>query len=312
MHPFFIVGWLLLFSLSTQAVQAADLEDESEILATRGKGVVTQDAFSARADKIPTDVRLGTLRDRNRLRDVINTLLLRSQLAADAREAGFDKEKIVQDRIKLAAEAELAEAWVQHYVETYPEADYLQLAQEYYQLHKDEMLTPAEVDVSHILISTEERPAEEAFEMATSVYQQVQENPSLFDDLVLQYSEDPSAKSNKGKFKGVKGGDMVKAFEETAFALSEGEISEPVKTTYGFHIIRLDAYHAPEPMDFEEVKDQLLKTQREKHKQRITGKYLNELSSLDVDMSQESLEVLIDRLFGEEYVDPFIGEKDIE
>lgn len=309
MHPFFIVCCLLLFSLSTQA---ADLKDESEILATRGKGVVTQDAFSARADKIPADVRLGTLRDRNRLRDVINTLLLRSQLAADAREAGFDKEKIVQDRIELAIEAELADAWVQHYVETYPAADYLQLAREYYQLHQDEMMTPAEIDVSHILISTEEREAEEAFEIATSVYQQVQENPSVFDDLVLEYSEDPSAKSNKGKFKGVKKGDMVKAFEETAFALSEGEISGPVKTMYGFHIIRLDAYHASEPMAFEEVKGQLLDREHEKHKQRITGKYLNELSSLDVNMSQESLEELIDRLFGEEYVDPFIGEKDIE
>ena len=60
------------------------------MLATRGKGVVTQDEFAARADRIPADARVATLRNQNRLQDVINNLLLRAQLAADAKDAGFD------------------------------------------------------------------------------------------------------------------------------------------------------------------------------------------------------------------------------
>ena len=68
------------------------------------KGVVTQQMFSARADKIPADIREPTLRNGNRLRDVINGMLLRAQLAADAREAGFDQNQVVIDRMKLAAE----------------------------------------------------------------------------------------------------------------------------------------------------------------------------------------------------------------
>ena len=105
--------------------------NELEILAQRGKGVVSQQAFAARADKIPADLRLGALRDGNRLKDVLNDLLLRSQLAEDAREAGFDQEPIVIGRMQLAAEAELAEAWVQHYVAMQPAADFEALASEY-------------------------------------------------------------------------------------------------------------------------------------------------------------------------------------
>lgn len=273
---------------------------------------MTQDAFSARADKIPENIRMGTLRNGERLKDVINTLLLRSQMAADAREAGFDQEKIVKERMRLAAEAELADAWVQHYVASFPEADYLQLASEYFQVNQHEFQSSPEIDVSHILISTKERSEEEALEMAAAVAEKIAENPAVFDELVLEYSEDPSAKSNKGKFKGVKMGDMVKEFEATAFALAAGEISEPVKTLYGFHIIRLDAHYAPEPIAFEEVKDRLVEREREKHKQRITRDYLSELSALDVNMSEESLEVLIDRLFGEDFIDPHLTENTVE
>jgi len=57
-------------------------------------------------------------------------------------------------------------------------------------------------------------------------------------------------------------GDMVKPFEEAAFALEPGEISEPVKTDYGYHVIRLDAYYEPTMMTFEEVKPQLVALER--------------------------------------------------
>ncbi len=112
-----------------------------DILAKRGKGVVSQDKFDARAARIPDTHRLEVLRDRNRLRDILNSLLLNSQLAADAREAGLEADKLVIERMKLAAETELAAAWLQHYVASQPAADYEALALDYYRLHKGEMLS---------------------------------------------------------------------------------------------------------------------------------------------------------------------------
>jgi peptidyl-prolyl cis-trans isomerase C len=307
MKPFLVFVCLLFYPFVAQASESVD---ESEILAKRGKGLVTQAEFTARADKVPAANRLATFRDGNRLRDVINTLLLRSQINADAREAGFDKEQIVIDRMQLAADAELAEAWVQHYVDSQPEADYDQLAHEYYQLHQKEILTSPKMDVSHILISTEDRSSCDALELATSLRVRLKETPTEFDDFVIEYSEDPSASSNKGKFKGIKKGDMVRPFEEAGFLLNVGEISQPVRTEYGYHIIRLDAYIAPEQIGFDEIKPQLVERERSTHSDRVKQNYLGGLTALDVNMSEESLEELVKRLFGDDYVDPYVGAKD--
>ena len=306
MNPFLVVFCLMLCSLVAQASESLK---ESEILAERGKGAITQSEFTARADQVPADIRLATFRSPKRLQDVINTLLLRSQLAADARDAGFDKEQVVIDRMQLAATAELAEAWMNHYVSSQPEANYEQLAREYYQLNKEEIQTSPKIDVSHILITTKDHTADEALELATSLANRLQDSPADFDDLVIEYSEDPSAASNKGKFKNIKKGDMVKAFEDAAFSLNEGEISKPVRSEYGYHIIRLDTYVAPEQMSFDEVKQKLIDMEREKHEQRIMQNYLAGLTSLDVKMSEESLSDLVDRLYGDDYVDPHVGGK---
>jgi len=289
------------FLLISSYSDATELVVEKDILAQRGKGTVTQKAFSARADMIPSNVRLGALRDRNRLRDVINTLLLRSQLAQDASEASFDKEEIVIERMKLAAEAELSKAWVQHFVESQPAADYEAMAREYYQLNQARILSSDQISVSHILISTEERSDDEAKELADTISRQLAEEPESFDELVLKYSEDPSASANKGKFFNIKKGDMVEPFEKVAFALSDGEISGPVRTGYGYHIIRLDEHPARKNLEFNKVKARLVKEARTKHEERIKADYLGTLTSLDVQMSEAALEELVKRLFGENY-----------
>ena len=301
---------LLLTSLRNEA---ADIPvDKGEILAQRGKGVVSQQMFAARADKIPADMRAPTLRNGNRLRDVINSMLLRAQLAADAREAGFDLEQIVIDRMQLAAQNELAEAWLEHYVNIQPEADYEQLARENFLLKQEKLYSAPQIDVSHILVSTKERSDEDAKELAEDIYQQLLVSPDSFGDLVVNFSEDPSASSNKGSFKGVIKGDMVKPFEDVAFALKEGEISEPVKTDFGYHIIRLDAHIAPEELSFEDVKEKLIRVERKKHAERIKRDYLETLTSLEVHMTEEQLGEMVSRQFGEKSVNATATDEDSE
>jgi len=288
--------FLLVVSSSSNAATPAAEED---ILAQRGKGSVTQQAFAARAEKIPVNVRLAALQDRNRLRDVINTLLLRSQLAQDAREAGLDKEDIVKERMRLAAEAELAEAWVSRYTELQPAADYEAMASEYYQLNQSNILASDKIDVSHILVSIEDRSDDEARELADSISRQLTENPAAFDEFVLKYSEDSSVSANKGRFYNIKKGDMQMPFERVAFTLSEGEISGPVKTRYGYHIIRLDKHPERRQLKFDEVKDRLISQARSTHEERIKNDYLSSLTSLDVSMTEAALDELTKRLFGE-------------
>ena len=303
------VSVLLMFS---QALQATEIQEQNDILAQRGKGTVTQSEFQARVDKLPANIRKNALSDSKRLQDLINVLLINAQLAADARQAGFDTEQIVVERMKLAAEAELAVAWLEHYVKSQPSGDYEQLAHESYQLSRDKMISPAKINVSHILISNTERTDEQAKELADSLSSQLAEDPSKFDQFILEYSEDPSVSSNRGKFESVKKGDMVKPFEKAAFALQEGEISSPVKTSFGYHIIRLDTHIASTKMSFDEVKPSLIEQERKQHNDRLKRDYMGSLTSLDVSLTKEALDEMLRRQFGEDYVDSPEGSQKTE
>ena len=286
-------------SVTSLSADTAGVETDKEILAQRGKGVVTQDDFAARAEKIPANARGATIRSADRVQDILGTMLLLSQLVADSRESGFDQQPVIMDRMRLAAEAELAEAWVQHYVEIQPPGDYELLARENYELNKASMTSPPEIDVSHILISTEDRSDTDAKNLAESLYEKLIDDPLIFNELVMEYSEDPSASSNKGMFKNVQKGDMVKPFEEVAFALQVDEISTPVKTNYGYHIIRLDAKIEPQVKSFDDVKDQLIEREKRAHGERIRRNYISTLTTLDVNMTQEALEEMVRRQLGE-------------
>ena len=291
----YVMIFILTLICSTYAIAQSD----TEVLAKRGKGVVTQDSFAARVDKIPSRSRVEALRNSSRLRDVINVLLMRAQLAADAHAAGFDKQAVVQERMRLAAEKELGDAWLLHYVESQPGADFEALAHEYYLLNKADLMSPAKIDVSHILISSSGRGKEEAKEIADEVRLKLVTDPALFEELVMQYSDDPSKSSNNGKFTGIGKGEMAKPFEDAAFALPDGGISEPVYTQYGYHIILLDKHIPAEQQSFAEVKGKLMQNERNRHSTRIQEDYIGRLSSEDVEMSQAALEEMVKRTVGD-------------
>lgn len=64
-------------------------------------------------------------------------------------------------------------------------------------------------------------------------------NGSSFSTLAILYSEDPGSAKNGGEYKGIQRGQFVKEFEAVAFNLQNGEVSEPFKTEYGYHIVQL-------------------------------------------------------------------------
>jgi parvulin-like peptidyl-prolyl isomerase len=127
----------------------------------------------------------------------------------------------------------------------------------YYDSHENEMVTPEQVRARHILIkTTEKRTQEQAKKKAYEVYEKVKKEPSKFSTFAEKYSEGPSAKIG-GDLGYFAKGEMVAEFEEVAFTMKVGEISKPVKTRFGYHIIKLVARKSSEKKTFSEVKDRL-------------------------------------------------------
>jgi peptidyl-prolyl cis-trans isomerase D len=116
------------------------------------------------------------------------------------------------------------------------------------------------VHVEHILFmtvgKTTDAEVEEVKKKAEDVLQQVKKG-GKFEDLAKKYSEDPGSKDKGGDLSWITQGQTVPEFEKTAFSLSPGQVSDLVKTQYGFHIIKVLEKETAHTKPFEEVKDSL-------------------------------------------------------
>ncbi|MFC4872283.1 peptidylprolyl isomerase [Negadavirga shengliensis] len=127
---------------------------------------------------------------------------------------------------------------------------------------------PGEVRVSHILVRTDpEDPSSEdrAKRKIAGIYDELQKEESRWEDVVSMFSEDQGSKSNGGLIPWFGVGAIVPEFENAAFSLTEiGEISNPVKTPFGFHIIRLEDRRPIPPYEEMEamIKSKILRDSR--------------------------------------------------
>ena len=291
--------WLMIAGLAGCGLLHAQ-DHGDEVFAHRGEGRITHQEFDARMGMIPEPDRAPFLREGKRLETMVANMLMRKQLVAEARAAGFDQDPIMQTQMELAAEAHLATTWLEHYIARQGEPDVEALAREYHMLHPQEFMTEQTVDVSHILISHAVRPPEEAEARAQKVLEELQADPGKFDAYVLEYSDDPSVPDNQGHFVNVKRGDMVEAFDKAAFSQEPGELPGLVKTSYGYHIIRVDKVNKARVKSWEEVRPELEERERARHFERVRADYLNGLANMETEMTGEAVRKMLERYFDPE------------
>lgn len=232
--------------------------------------------------QIPEKDRAQALSRPGALAKMMENLFVIRHLAAKADQYdSIDRDEIQwkvdleKDRLKMRA---VMSAEVRDVLE---DTDLESAAREAYIAGSDDFKAPERVEVSHILIATEERTDEEALELAENLRQRLREGAS-FSDLATEYSDDPLVEDNQGRLEPTARGKMVPAFEKAAFALEEpGSLSEPVKTRYGYHLILLHEHHPETRKDFEEVRDQLMNKRRALISERVRGEILMESRSAD-------------------------------
>ena len=139
-----------------------------------------------------------------------------------------------------------------------------------YNSNEDEYNKPAQVQASHILLKADSKNEKAVLEEAKKIRAQV--NAKNFATLANKYTQDPSGKGKGGSLGWFSKGRMVKEFEEAAFNAKPGSIIGPIKTSFGQHIIYVQAKKAAVTTPFEKVKSELAK----KHLQRTDRKGLNE------------------------------------
>src|SRR6202021_1959060 len=135
--------------------------------------------------------------------------------------------------------------------------------QSYYNQHCDQYRMAEQAKVSHILIKTplpgpdgkvDEKGVAEAQKRAEDLLKQLKAG-AKFEDLAKKYSEDPGSAKVGGSLGWVGKGRTVPEFEKAAFSQPIGQIGDLVKSSYGFHIIRVDARQDAHMKTLDEVKD---------------------------------------------------------
>lgn len=130
----------------------------------------------------------------------------------------------------------------------------------FYDENRDKFEEPESVKASHILIKsdkdTDKAQDKKARKKIDALLKQTR-NGEDFAKLARENSEDPSVEKNGGDLGYFRHGQMVPEFEEAAFALKPGEISDVVKSSFGYHIIKCEDKKAKHLIPFEEVKERI-------------------------------------------------------
>ena len=152
---------------------------------------------------------------------------------------------------------------------------------------------------SHVLITAaKDAPAAErkqARAKADELLAQLRKAPKSFADVARKHSQDPGSAAKGGDLEYFGRGAMVKPFEDTVFAMKDGEISDVVESDFGFHIIQLTGIKAPKAPSFESMRPQLEADLRKQQAQRKFAELADSFTNGVYEQS-DSLKPVADKL----------------
>ena len=193
-----------------------------------------------------------------RVRESLINLELLSRAALDK---GLDKEPQLAAALDIRRKDQLAKAYLEDYVKAHPITDAeIQAA---YDKAKTEAVEP-EYRARHILVKTEA----EAKKLIADL-----DKKARFEDLAKKHSKDPGSAKNGGALDWSDRSAFVKEFSDALAGLKKGETTKtPVKTQFGYHIIRLDETRQPQIPPLEAVRGEIVKqTQQLRVRDAITA-----------------------------------------
>ncbi|MBA4500999.1 peptidylprolyl isomerase [Marinobacterium marinum] len=287
-----IAAYIFLPTLGfTSFVQASD-----NILEADGFNVSVEDFEQYSKAQLPESGREAILAQEQKVRQLVQNLYVIRALATEAKEdKTVDMEK-VDWAVDFYRERLLMEEHLNSLVDAEIEKiNFETSAKEYYQANTDEFKIQERVRAQHILISTSERSEEDALAIANAAHKKLKDGVE-FVKVVAEYSDDPSAAKNLGTLGFFGRGQMVKPFEEKAFSMDLNEISEPVKTRFGYHIIMVLAKEEAGQKKFDDVKSFIVNKLKTEKMREIRQSIISDVSTGDKDFGLKLNEKLLKEL----------------
>lgn len=215
---------------------------ENKVLATvEGKDITTQDVelFLQQLGQ----QRAAQFNNEEGKAQILNELVNQKLLLADAIDNKVEETEVFKKELERLKETVLTQININNLLLTAKVSD--ADLEAHFEANKDKYAKAEEVAASHILVDNEEACQE--------IYNKIKNEDLDFATAAKENSSCPS-KEQGGSLGSFSRGRMVPEFEEAAFKMEVGEISEPVKTQFGYHIIKLDGKTPAQDVTLDQVK----------------------------------------------------------
>lgn len=226
---------------------------------------------------------------------MLDQMILRKLRLNEAYEQGIDKDKTLVNDYEKRKGQMLSNRYFEKVVidNLFPET----------LIRSEFEKTKSEVKTQHVLISFKTAPRSlndrseaEAKKLASDIAAQARSGEKKMYQLALLYSDDSTVKQNQGDLGYIIWGQMVDAFQEKAFSLPVGEISDPVLTEFGYHVIKVDDIRPNAKFNEEDYPNQVENIKRRLYRVKAdTARILwdNHMAKLKEDMNYSFQDVNI-------------------
>ncbi|WP_414464187.1 peptidylprolyl isomerase [Hyphomicrobium sp. DY-1] len=243
---------IFTFALAGAALPLAAAADDKapaspdKVVATIDGKPITEGDLAVAESEIGSD--MGTMPGPQKRASLLE-FLIDNQLFAEAAEKDkLDQSADFQTRLAYLKRRALRELYFEKVIKAgVTDADARKIYDEQVKLLKPE----EEVSARHILVDTEAE--------AKALKEKIDKGAD-FSQLAKENSKDPGSKDDGGNLGYFGHGQMVPQFEEVVFKLKKGEVSDPVKTQFGWHLVKLEDRRVKQPPAFEIVKDRIIQS----------------------------------------------------
>ena len=230
---------------STSGGAKTEVKKEGKVLADVNSGSITTGDFERELKNLPEYLKAMADTPQGR-KEMLDTMVIRELILQQASKDGLDKGADIEEKLQDLRKRLIVESFLKKKVEVESKVSDEEM-KKFYEQNADKFKSGEQIKASHILVKTEKE--------AKDIVGQLKAGGN-FEELAKKNSSDSSAA--KGGDLGWFGkGSMVPAFEKAALALKEGQISDVVKSDFGFHIIKLTGKRPAGVRPFEEVKEQI-------------------------------------------------------
>jgi peptidyl-prolyl cis-trans isomerase C len=273
---------LLFVVCLTFACAKKEGEKKGPYLAKVGDSVITQADFDREMKGLPEFVQKmfegGTGKE-----NFLNELVKRELLYKEALKKGLDKDQEYVKKLDEFKKITLVGLLLQKEIEAKVKVSD-QEVKDYYEKNKDKFAPVTQIRASHILVKTEEE--------AKKIEERLKKGED-FAAIARKSSIDTATAKNGGDLGYFSKGQMVPEFETAAMRLKKGEISEPVKTKFGYHIIKLTDKKMGQVVEFENAKNLISQNLMAEKQKEVFDTYIEGLKkSYKVEINKEALSKL--------------------